>query len=81
MEQYGDEPGYIPCIDDFSKIVQFGTDSGGAYPFAFDFRENPGEPSVIYWYRGAYWRRVALNFETSIALYQPLPEDWDPGIG
>lgn len=63
------QPGFIPYIRDFSKIVCFGKTSSGAQ-FCFDFRENPAAPSVIYWADG-YWRRVAPNFETFVALFAP----------
>jgi hypothetical protein len=48
IEERAKEPGFIPFIDDFSQIVQFGRHLTGA-PFCFDFRENSLEPGVIYW--------------------------------
>jgi hypothetical protein len=65
-----DEPGFVPYIKDFSEIVCFGMD-GGAAPFCFDFRENPIEPSVIWW-ADVCWRRIAPNFKAFIELF-PAP--------
>ena len=65
-----DDPGMIPYLSDFSKIVCFGEEIGMSDPFCFDFRENLQEPSIICvddW----YWRRVAPNFEEFIGLYRP----------
>lgn len=61
------EPGYIPYITDFSKILCFAT-SGGGEDFCFDYRDNPKEPSVIYW-DDTYWRRLAPNFTQFLALF------------
>ncbi|MBW3635568.1 MAG: SMI1/KNR4 family protein [Armatimonadetes bacterium] len=69
-EMNRDQPGFIPYIKDFSKVVCFGMDGGGA-PFCFDFRENQEEPSVIWW-ADAYWRRIAPNFQAFIGLF-PAP--------
>lgn len=60
------EPGFIPDIVDFSKIVCFGMSGDGA-PFCFDYRDNPEKPSIIWW-ADAYWRRVAPDFDSFIAL-------------
>jgi hypothetical protein len=75
-------PGFIPYIDDFSKIVQFGRTMAGA-PFCFDFRENAREPSIIHWADyGSYWRRIAPNFDTFISLFEPYEEeDGEAGDG
>lgn len=64
-----DFPGFIPYIDDFSQIVCFGS-GGEGEPYCFDYRENPDQPSIIYW-DDVYWRRVAPEFETLLALYEP----------
>jgi SMI1/KNR4 family protein SUKH-1 len=65
-----DDPGEIPYLSDFSKIVWLGQDSGNDDPFCFDFRENLQEPSIIC-YHSWYWRRVAPKFEEFIGLYRP----------
>jgi hypothetical protein len=62
-----DEYGFIPDIMDFSEIICFGADGGGA-PFCFDYRDNAQNPSVIYW-ADAWWRRVAPDFDSFLALY------------
>jgi hypothetical protein len=61
-------PGFIPYIDDYSKIVSFGV-SGSGEPYCFDFRENPDKPSIIQWH-DVYWRRVAPDFETLLTLFE-----------
>jgi hypothetical protein len=66
------EPGFIPFINDFSKILQFG-EGGASESICFDYRENLKEPSVIYW-ADVYWRRVARNFEQFVGLWRPV--DW-----
>jgi hypothetical protein len=53
------KPGFIPYIFDFSQIVCIGR-SGGDNPHCLDFRDDPDEPSVIYW-QYDHWRRVAPN--------------------
>ena len=60
-------PGAIPDILDFSKILCFAI-SGDGSPFCFDYRENIDEPSVIWW-DDVYWRRVAQNFGSFLALF------------
>jgi hypothetical protein len=63
-------PGFIPYIEDFSKIVQFGRKLTGA-PFCFDFRGNDQEPLVIHWEDGGcYWRQLAPSFDTFISLFE-----------
>jgi hypothetical protein len=62
--------GFIPFITDFAQIVQFGRNGSGD-PFCFDFREDPQEPSIIFWDE-YYWRLVAPNFETFITLFKPV---------
>jgi hypothetical protein len=61
------EPGFIPDVVDFSKILCFGVDGGDA-PFCLDYRDDVENPSVIYW-ADAWWRRVAPDFASFIALY------------
>ena len=61
------EPGYIPDIVDFSKIVCFGTSADGA-PFCFDFRDDESNPSIIWW-DDVYWRRVAPDFASFLKLF------------
>lgn len=64
------EPGFIPYIWDFSKIVNFGR-QGSDEPFCFDYRDDLQQPSVIYW-TDACWRRVAPNFEAFMDLFEPF---------
>ena len=64
--EWQNEPRFIPDIVDFSKIVCFGMSADGA-PFCFDFRDNLEQPSVIWW-ADAYWRRVAPDFDSFVAL-------------
>lgn len=61
-----DNPGFIPDIIDFTKIVCFG-DGGDASPFCFDFREDMQNPSIIWW-ADDLWRRIAAVYETFRAL-------------
>ena len=61
------EPGFIPDITDFSKVVCFGMSGDGA-PFCFDFRDSEESPSVIWW-ADAYWKRIAPDFETFVGLF------------
>jgi hypothetical protein len=67
---WGNRPGFIPLITDFSRIVQFGED-GESAAYCFDYRDNPDEPSIIHWNDG-YWRRFAPNFDTLISWFEPL---------
>lgn len=66
-DEFAGEPGHIPYICDFSSLVEFGTSGDGA-PFCLDYRENPQEPSVIWW-DDAYWRRLAPTFADFITLF------------
>jgi hypothetical protein len=69
-----DLPGYLPRITDYSQILQFGMTQDGL-PFAFDFRENLQEPSVICMPKWEVrWRRVAPNFETFLCLLEGYEE-------
>jgi hypothetical protein len=65
--EWNSEPGVIPDITDFTKIICFGMSGDGA-DFCFDFREDADNPSVIWW-ADVYWRRVAPDFESFIALF------------
>jgi hypothetical protein len=61
------------CIDDeeftgVANFVWFGSGPDGL-PYCFDFGTDPKEPSVVHWEAGGYWRRVAPNFETFMALF------------
>jgi hypothetical protein len=67
------EPGFIPYIWDFSKIVQFGR-TGGDAMFCFDYRDDLQQPSVIHW-TDAYWRRVAPDIEAFVGLFEPFEGD------
>lgn len=62
-----DEPGFIPDIVDFSKIICFGISGDGA-PFCFDYRDNLNEPSIIWW-DDVYWRRIAPDFDSFLVLF------------
>ena len=66
-DEWSSAAGFIPYINDFSKIVEFGMSGDGA-PFCLDYREQPDEPSVIWW-DDVYWRRVAPSFADFIALF------------
>src|SRR6476660_7811009 len=46
--EWENEPGYIPYIKDYSKIVWFASGGDGS-PFCFDFRDALKNPSVIWW--------------------------------
>jgi hypothetical protein len=64
-------PGFLPDLNDFSKIVWFGRTPTGE-PVCFDFRDNPREPSIIYWPdMYCLWRRVAPDFTNFAALLEP----------
>lgn len=63
--EFADQPGFIPEVVDFSKIVCFGF-SGDGSPFCFDYREDAA-PSVIWW-DDVYWRRVAPDFGSFMQL-------------
>jgi hypothetical protein len=62
-----EEPGAIPDIHDFSKIVCFAI-SGDGSPFCFDYRQSAKNPSVIWW-DDVYWRRIAPDFRSFLALF------------
>ncbi len=72
-DDFAEEPGFIPCITDFSAIVEFAIAADGA-PFCLDYRENHSAPSVIYW-DDTYWRRLAPTFEDFISLFDLSPPD------
>lgn len=67
-DSYEQEPGFIPDVTDFSRVVHFGV-SGDGSPFCFDFRENEEEPSVIWW-DDVYWRKLAPSFQAFLDLFQ-----------
>jgi hypothetical protein len=72
-------PGFIPYIEDFSPIVQFGRQLTGS-PYCFDFRESAQAPSVIFWDDGGcYWRRVAPDFDAFISLFERFRGDEEDG--
>lgn len=68
-EMFGDTPGYLPGIRDFSQLVWFAMAGDGA-PFCFDFRDaqNSQEPRVIWW-ADAFWQRVAPDYEAFVRLF------------
>ncbi len=61
------QPGYIPYVTDFSKILCFAA-SGSGEDFCFDYRDGAEEPSVIYW-DDTYWRRLSPDFAGFFALF------------
>ncbi len=65
--EWRNEPGFIPDIIDFSKIICFGMSGDGA-PFCFDYRDNIEKPTVIWW-DDAYWRLVAPSFDSFLELF------------
>ena len=67
-DPYANDPGFVPYITDFSKILCFGHAGDGA-PFLFDFRDDPEWPSVLYW-DDVYWRRIAPDFESFLDLFR-----------
>jgi hypothetical protein len=66
-------PGTILDILDFSKIVCFGISGDGA-PFCLDFRELPDHPRIIWW-NDVYWRVLAPDFESFLALFDLSQRD------
>jgi hypothetical protein len=61
--------------EDFTGVanfVWFASATDGMV-YCFDFGTDPKEPSVVYW--DGYWRRVAPNFETFMALFDDGLED------
>jgi SMI1 / KNR4 family (SUKH-1) len=76
LQEARTRPGFIPYIEDFSKIVWFGRTAAGA-PYCFDFRENERQPSIIHWDDGGgHWRRIAPDFQTFIGLLDPYGEEY-----
>jgi hypothetical protein len=63
---YANQPGFIADFTGVANFVWFGRASDGS-PYCFDFGTDPKEPSVVHW--DGYWRRVAPNFESFIALF------------
>jgi hypothetical protein len=63
---YATLPGFIADFTGVANFVWFGRGSDGS-PYCFDFGTNRKEPSVVHW--DGYWRRVAPNFESFIALF------------
>jgi hypothetical protein len=71
LQHYPDcanQPGFIAEFTGVANFVWFGSSTTGEV-FAFDFGSDPKEPSVVYWDDNGYWRRVAPNFESFIALF------------
>jgi hypothetical protein len=65
--EWENEPGFIPDINDFSQVVEFAVGGDGS-PFCFDYRDDTNNPSIIWW-ADAYWRRIAPNYKTFIELF------------
>jgi SMI1/KNR4 family protein SUKH-1 len=83
IEQARNAPGFVADFTDVSKLVWFGRMATGD-PYCFDFGNDPEKPSIIFWETApgfCYWRRVAPDFESFIALFQPSSEaePFDPG--
>jgi hypothetical protein len=73
-----DRPDYLPGVTDYSQILAFGvTPSPEGLIFAFDYRENLQEPSVICCRPKSEirWRRIAPNFETFLHLFEGYEEE------
>jgi hypothetical protein len=75
------KPGFVQDFTDIANYVRFGTNNVGEM-FCFDFGADPEAPSVVSFPSlDRYWRRVAPNFETFIALFidereaPPQPDD------
>jgi hypothetical protein len=83
-EEDRDKPGFVQDFTDIANYVRFGTSNAGDM-YCFDFGGDPKEPSVVHW--DGYWRRVAPNFESFIALFidvreaPPPPDDKDLAVG
>ena len=65
------EPGFVPYIIDFTKVVCFGV-SGEDAPLCFDFRADLQNPEVIWW-EDAFWRRIAPDWTSFAALFNLTP--------
>jgi hypothetical protein len=69
-------PGFIPPVTDYTGVLFFGTGGERRGPenslYAFDYRDSSSAPSVICWQSG-YWRRVAPDAETFLALFELAP--------
>ena len=63
-------PGAILDIINFERIVCFAI-SGDGSPFCLDYREDPSDPSVIWW-DDTYWRKLAPNFEAFLELFNGI---------
>jgi hypothetical protein len=61
-------PGFINDFTGVSHFVRFATSPTGEF-YCFDFGGDPREPSVVYWDTGGYWRRLAPNFSSFLALF------------
>ena len=61
-------PGAVPDIVDFARVLCFGMSGDGA-PFCFDYRDEPGEPRVLWW-DDMYWRVVAPDFASFLAMFE-----------
>lgn len=70
---YGQNPvaslarGMIEDIKDFDQILWFAI-AGDGSPFCLDYRDNPQEPSVIWW-DDTCWRRLAPSFRDFCVLF------------
>jgi hypothetical protein len=62
------EPGFVPYVVDFTKVLCIGNTPSGE-DLCLDFRTDALEPSVIYW-DDVFWRRLAPNFDSFFALLQ-----------
>src|SRR4051812_11455197 len=66
-------PGFIPYINDYSKILCFGK-SGSDHPICLDYRDNLKDPQIIA-HAETHWRRVAPNFTDYKELIEPYDDD------
>jgi hypothetical protein len=75
-------PGFIAGFHGVDNFVWLGDSTSGEI-YAFDFGSDRKKPSVVYWDESGYWRRVALNFETFMALFANYDESpqWKRIIG
>jgi hypothetical protein len=79
-EMCRNEPGFIEDFTGIDHYLRIGVSNVGEV-YCLDFGADPKEPSVVYWDGEGYWRRVAPDFRSFIALFideneaPPDPED------
>jgi hypothetical protein len=73
-EAFRSQPGFIQDFTGVDNYVRIGGGNTGE-PYCIDFGADSEEPSVVSWPTiDGYWRRVAPNFETFIALFSDESE-------